>query len=119
MIPWSPIARGFLAGNRPRVEGGLTTRAKTDTYGHGLYNREADYIIVDRVAKLSSRLGCNPAQIALAWMLDKPGITSPVLGASKIKHLEEAVAALNIKLSPEDAAYLEEPYKPHPVLGHS
>ncbi len=119
IIPWSPMARGFLAGNRTRDKGGKTTRSQVDDYAHDMYYQDADFDIVDRVVELAERRGNSPAQIALAWMLHKPGITSPIIGASKMPHLEEAVAALEIDLSEEEITFLEELYTPHPVLGHS
>jgi aryl-alcohol dehydrogenase-like predicted oxidoreductase len=118
IIPWSPMARGFLAGNRTRDKGGETTRSQVDDYAHDMYYQAADFDIVDRVVELAERRGNSPAQIALAWMLHKPGITSPIIGASKMPHLEEAVAALEIDLSEEEITFLEELYTPHPVLGH-
>ena len=119
LIPWSPIARGFLAGKWPQNHDGLTARARSDEYGRQLYTRQNDYDILDRVNATAARLGVTPAQISLAWMLQKPGITSPIIGASKMSHLEEAAAALEIELTSEDSDSLEEPYLPHPVLGHS
>ena len=119
VIPWSPLARGFLAGNRTRDKGGETTRSKSDDFAHRLYYQECDFQVVDRVAELANRRGTRPAQIALAWMLQQPGITAPIIGASKPYHLEDALAALNITLSEEERHYLEEPYQPHPVLGFS
>lgn len=118
VIPWSPLARGFLAGNRTREKSGETTRSRSDAFAHHLYYQDNDFETVDRVIELAKARACTPAQIALAWMLHKPGITSPVMGASKMPHLDEAVAALDIKLSPEDMDYLEGPYRPHPILGH-
>jgi aryl-alcohol dehydrogenase (NADP+) len=118
LIPWSPIARGFLAGKWPRDQEGQTPRARSDTYGRELYSRQNDYDILDQVNTLADRLGVTSSQIALAWMLHKPGITSPIIGASKMSHLEEALAALEIQLSTEDIDFLEQPYLPHPVLGH-
>jgi aryl-alcohol dehydrogenase-like predicted oxidoreductase len=118
LIPWSPLARGFLAGNRTRDTSVGTTRAQTDDYAHRLYYRDDDFAIVDRGVAVAEQHGRSPAQIALAWMLHKPGITSPIIGASKMPHLEEAVAALDIALSEEEIAHLEEPYQPHPILGH-
>ena len=120
LIPWSPLARGFLAGNRQRGESaGPTTRAKSDNFAHDMYYNNTDFDIVDRVVELASQKGVKPAQIALAWLLHRPGVTAPIIGASKMSHLEEAVAALDISLTTEDCQYLEEPYQPHPVLGHS
>jgi aryl-alcohol dehydrogenase-like predicted oxidoreductase len=119
VIPWSPMARGFLAGNRTREGWGPTVRAKTDDYGQNLYYQEADFAIADRVQRLAQARGVTPSQIALAWVLHKPGIAAPIIGASKMPHLEEAVAALEIRLSAEEMSSLEELYQPHRVLGHS
>ena len=123
IIPWSPLARGFLAGNRGRRGGdeksGDTLRARTDDYAHKLYYTPADFEIADRVTELAAKRGIKPTQIALAWILRQPGVTAPIIGASKADHLEDAVAALEIELDDEECAYLEELYQPHPVLGHS
>ena len=119
IIPWSPLARGFLAGNRSRADDGNTVRGKSDTFSHEMYYQESDFEVVDHVVEIAQKHGCTPAQIALAWMLHKPWITAPIIGATKMPHLEQAVGALEIQLSPEDIAYLEEPYQPHPVLGHT
>jgi aryl-alcohol dehydrogenase-like predicted oxidoreductase len=119
VIPWSPLARGFLAGNRSRQAWGETTRAKTDDYAQRMYYQESDFAIVDRVVELAQRRGVNPAQVALAWMLHQPGISAPIIGASKMSHLEQAVAALDISLSEDEQVFLEGPYQPHPVLGHN
>jgi 1-deoxyxylulose-5-phosphate synthase len=117
VIPWSPLARGFLAGNRPRAEEGETTRGKTDASARRLYYQESDYRVVDRVTDLAKKRGISNAQIALAWMLHKPAITSPIIGVTKPHHLEEAVKALDVHLSDDEIKYLEEPYQPHAVLG--
>ncbi|MCA0452427.1 MAG: aldo/keto reductase [Chloroflexi bacterium] len=119
VIPWSPLARGFLAGNRTRDKGGDTTRSKTDDYAHNYYYQQNDFDTLDRVVELAKRLDTKPAQVALAWMLHKPVITAPIIGASKAPHLQDAIEAMAIKLSAEDVAYLEEPYTPHPVFGHA
>ena len=119
VIPWSPLARGFLAGNRTRDKSGETTRSKSDGFAHSLYYRDTDFEVADHAVKLAEQRGARPAQIALAWMLHQPGITAPIIGASKPRHLEDAIAALDIKLSDEERRYLEKPYQPHPVLGHS
>ena len=122
LIPWSPLARGFLAGNRKREQAkkeGETSRSKSDDFAHSMYYKDTDFDVVDRVVELAVKHGVKPAQIALAWMLHKPGITSPIIGASKMYQLEEALAAVDIKLTPEEIAYLEAPYQPHPILGHS
>ena len=117
VIPWSPLARGFLAGNRRKAGYGDTLRAQTDDFAHELYFSDPDFEVADRAANLATRLGVTSAQVALAWMLSKPGITAPIVGASKMSHLDEALGALALRLSSEDVAFLEEPYRPHPVLG--
>jgi aryl-alcohol dehydrogenase-like predicted oxidoreductase len=119
ITPWSPLARGFLAGNRTPDQRGATIRAKTDDYAHEMYYADDDFAVVDRVEEVAEGRGVTPAQIALAWMLHRPGITSPIIGASKMPHLEQAVEAVDIALSEDEIAALEEPYRPHPVLGHS
>jgi aryl-alcohol dehydrogenase-like predicted oxidoreductase len=119
VIPWSPLARGFLTGNRTHVDFGSTTRAKSDDFAHSMYYQETDFEIVDRVVDLAGRRGVTPAQIALAWLLHQDGVTAPIIGASKMPHLEQAVAALEIELSEDERTYLEGLYQPHPVLGHS
>ncbi len=118
VIPWSPLARGFLAGNRTRDKGGETPRSRSDNYAHEMYYSDADWEIVDRVKQLAQAKGVAPAQIALAWLLHKPGVTSPIIGASKMYQLEQAVAAVEIELADEEIALLEEPYQPRRVLGH-
>lgn len=118
VIPWSPLARGFLMGNRRPDRTGETTRARTDGFAHQLYYRESDFAVAGRVGELAQRRGVSPAQIALAWLLHQPAITAPIVGASKMPHLEDAVAALEVRLSDEERAFLQEPYQPHPVLGH-
>lgn len=118
LIPWSPLARGFLAGNRSRDKGGETTRARSDGFAHHMYYHDNDFDTLDRVIELAGKRGVSNAQIALAWMLHKPGITSPIIGASKMPHLDEAIAALDIKLSNDEIEFLEAPYQPHPVFGH-
>lgn len=118
IIPWSPMARGFLAGNRRKEDWGETTRAKNDPYARELYYQDMDFKVVERVTELARRRSVKNAQVALAWILHKPGVTAPIIGASKMPHLEEAVQALDIKLSDEEMRFLEEPYVPHPVLGH-
>lgn len=126
LIPWSPLARGFLAGNRKAndladkgKQQSETTRAKTDAYAHSLYYRDSDFTVVDRLTEIAQARGVKNAQIALAWILSRPGLTAPIIGASKPYQLEDALAALSIQLSAEEIARLEEPYEPHPVLGHS
>ncbi len=119
LVPWSPMARGFFAGNRKRGGGGDTSRANSDPFAKGLYFREEDFTVADCVADVAKERGVSGSQIALAWVLSKPYVISPIIGATKMDHLDQAIAALDIKLSEEEIMKLEEPYKPHPVLGHS
>jgi aryl-alcohol dehydrogenase (NADP+) len=119
VIPWSPLARGFLAGNRRARDFGDTLRAKTDDYAKKLYYQPSDFTVVDRVTGIAQKRGIPNAQVALAWVLQQPGITAPIVGASKMRHLEDAVAALSVKLDEAELQALAEPYQPHPVLGHS
>jgi aryl-alcohol dehydrogenase (NADP+) len=120
LIPWSPMARGFLAGNRTRERQGEseTLRSKTDTYAHRLYYGDQDWTISDRVGEIATKLGVTRSQVALAWVLHKPGVVSPIMGVSKLYQLEEAIGALSVKLEPADIAYLEAPYLPQPVKDH-
>jgi aryl-alcohol dehydrogenase (NADP+) len=118
LIPWSPLARGFLAGNRSK-EGGETTRAKTDDYAKQLYYQDDDFVVAERLSQIAKEHGIPNMQIALAWLLSKPEITAPIIGASKMHHLDEAISALSVKLSEGEIKQLEEPYKPHRILGHS
>ncbi len=119
IIPWSPLARGFIAGNRSRSEKtGETTRAKTD-YAQKMYYQPSDYDVVDSITEVAKQRGVSNAQIALAWLLHQPGVTAPIIGASKMHHLEELVKAIDLELSEDELKRLNEPYKPHPVLGHS
>lgn len=104
LIPWSPLARGFLAGNRSRDGGGETTRAQSDAFAQSWYYRDNDFEIVERVVEVARRLEVKPAQVALAWLLQRPGIVGPIIGASKMQHLEDAVAALEVQLSAVHAA---------------
>jgi 1-deoxyxylulose-5-phosphate synthase len=118
VIPWSPLARGVLAGNRTRGGERRTTRATSDPFGDSLYS-ESDFDVVDRVAEVAAERSVPAAQAALAWLLNKPGVTAPIVGATKPGHLEDALAAVDLSLSDTEVARLEEPYVPHPVLGHS
>jgi 1-deoxyxylulose-5-phosphate synthase len=118
VLPWSPLARGLLAGNRTRDGERLTTRAKTDEFGESLYTPEVDFDVVDRVAKVASARGVSSAQIALAWLLHKPAVTAPIVGATKVEHVEQAILAEDLSLSDEEIARLEEPYVSHAVSGH-
>jgi aryl-alcohol dehydrogenase (NADP+) len=112
LIPWSPLARGFFAKNRTRDGSGETARAKSDAFARELYFR-------DRTNAIAEARGVTGSQIALAWLLNKPHIVSPIIGATKLEHLEEAIAALDIKLSEDEVGRLEDLYKPHLILGHS
>jgi 1-deoxyxylulose-5-phosphate synthase len=118
VLPWSPLARGLLAGNRTREDERLTTRARTDAFGDSLYVPELDFTVVDRAVELASERGVTSAQIALAWLLHKPGVTAPIVGATKVEHVEEAIAAERLSLDAHEIARLEEPYVPHAVSGH-
>jgi aryl-alcohol dehydrogenase-like predicted oxidoreductase len=117
VIPYSPLARGFLAGDRKRGGGGDTVRANSDKLASRFYFADADFAIADRVRDTAKRRGVSRMQIALAWMLSRPGVTSPIIGASKLTHLDEAVDALEVQLTVEECANLEESYQPHPVVG--
>jgi aryl-alcohol dehydrogenase-like predicted oxidoreductase len=119
VIPWSPLARGRLT--RPWEQKGSTERGRKDEFAKKLYGatEESDKLVVERVGQVARKRGVPQAQIALAWALQKPYITSPIIGATKVQHLEDAVAALAVKLSPEEIALMEEPYVPHPVVGFS
>jgi aryl-alcohol dehydrogenase (NADP+) len=119
LIPWSPLARGFLAGNRTPDKSGDTKRAKSDEHAHNMYFSEADFEIVERLKEVADHLEKSPAQIALAWMLHKDGITSPIIGATKMRHMDEAIEAVDIELSDDDITYLEELYQPKPIAGHA
>ena len=119
LIPWSPMARGFFAGNRQRGGGGETARARSDPFADQLYFRDEDFRVADRAWEIAREHQATASQIALAWMLHKPYITAPIIGSSKLDHLNDSIAALEIKLTPEEIKRLEELYLPHPVLGHS
>jgi 1-deoxyxylulose-5-phosphate synthase len=118
IIPWSPLARGLLAGNRNREGARNTTRSDTDGFTDYLYGQPTDFDVVERVAEVAAERRVPPAQIALAWLLGRPGVTAPIVGATKVGHLADALAAEQLELSDDEVARLEEPYVPHPVLGH-
>ena len=118
VIPWSPLARGVLAGNRTRDGERRTPRSETDAFADYLYNQPTDFDVVDRVAELAAERGVPSAQVALAWLLHKQGVTAPIIGATKLSHLADAIAAEQLDLSDNEITRLEEPYVPHPVLGH-
>lgn len=116
VIPWSPLARGFLAGNRTR-EGGDTTRAKADNYARDMYFTEDDFTVAGVAADLARERGILPAQLACAWVLQAQGVTAPIVGTTKVEQLKQLIAAVEIKLTPQEIARLEAPYRPHRVLG--
>ena len=118
VLPWSPLARGLLTGTRTREGERLTTRAQTDAFGDSLYTPEVDFAVVDRAAEVAKARGVSSGQIALAWLLHKPGVTAPIVGATKVEHLDDAIAAEGLSLEPDEIARLEEPYVPHAVSGH-
>ena len=118
LIPWSPLARGFLTGTRNR-ESGSTQRSQVDSFAKDMYYREDDFAVADAVAGVAQRRGVTPAQVACAWVLQAPGVTAPIIGATKPRHLKELIAAVDLKLSTEEIAEVEKPYKPHPILGHA
>ncbi|HEY2356013.1 MAG TPA: aldo/keto reductase, partial [Phenylobacterium sp.] len=119
VIPWSPLARGFLAGGRAQPKEGNTERARTDEFSPRLYFREADHKVVDAVTEVAKARGLSNMQVALAWVLKNPAITAPIVGASKLGHIEDAVSALDVKLADDEVAKLEAAYQPKPVLDHA
>jgi aryl-alcohol dehydrogenase-like predicted oxidoreductase len=118
VIPWSPLARGLLAGTRTRDGERRTTRSNSDAFGDSLYDSPSDFDVVERVAEVAAKRGVPSAQVALAWLLHRPGVTAPIVGATKLSHLEDALAAEELELSEDEMRRLEEPYQPHPVRGH-
>jgi aryl-alcohol dehydrogenase-like predicted oxidoreductase len=118
VIPWSPLARGVLAGNRTRSGERRTTRAGSDPFSDSLYALPGDFDVVDRADEVAAARGVPTAQVALAWLLQRPGVTAPIIGATRLGHLTDALAAEELELSAEEVRRLEEPYVPHPVLGH-
>jgi 1-deoxyxylulose-5-phosphate synthase len=117
VVPWSPLARGLLAGTRTREGERLTTRARSDPFGDNLYTPEMDFAVIDRASEVAAERRVPTAQVALAWLLHKPGVTAPIVGATKAEHLDDALAAEELALSDEEIARLEEPYVPHKVSG--
>ncbi len=116
LIPWSPQARGFLAGTRTRDKGGQTARSKSDSIAQDMYFSDSDFDVLEAAQAVAKEKGVSSAQIALAWLMHNPAVSAPIVGATKMKHLEEAIAAVDVELSDEDIARLEEPYVTHPVL---
>jgi aryl-alcohol dehydrogenase (NADP+) len=119
VIPFSPLARGFVAGNRRKEDYGETVRAKTDEFSRRQYYNPQDFAIVDRITEVARKRGVNNAQIALAWVLQQPGVTAPIIGASKMSHLDDAVAALSIKLDDAELKLLAEHYRPRQIMAHT
>jgi aryl-alcohol dehydrogenase-like predicted oxidoreductase len=117
LIPWSPLARGFLTGSR-RPDGGYTSRAHADTFAREMYFTEADFAVAEAVARVAEPRGVSMAQVACAWVLHAPGVTAPIIGATKAHQLKELIAAVDLKLSAEEITALEKPYLPHRILGH-
>ena len=117
ITPWSPLARGFVIGNRTRDKKGETARSRSDGFAHQLYYRDSDFAVADRVGEVAARTGLSRANVALGWMLGKPYITSPIIGATKLQHIEDAAAAVAVKLTAADVKALEEGYQPKPVAG--
>jgi aryl-alcohol dehydrogenase-like predicted oxidoreductase len=118
VISWSPLARGVLAGNRTRSGERHTTRASSDPFSDSLYSSPSDFDVVERVAQVAAERGVPPAQVALAWLLQRPGVSAPIIGATKLGHLDDALAAEQLELTADEIRLLEELYVPHPVLGH-
>jgi len=118
LIPWSPLARGFLTKNRPKGTDGATVRGKNDGFAQSMYKEAADYEVVDQVSAIAERRGISNAQVALAWLWHQPGVTSPIVGATKLEHIDDAVKASTLTLTREELEALGKPYVPHPVLGH-
>jgi aryl-alcohol dehydrogenase-like predicted oxidoreductase len=117
-IPWSPLARGMLAGNRTRDGGRHTTRSSTDPFTDYLYEQPTDFDVVDAAQAVADARGVPTAQVGLAWLLSRPGVSAPIVGSTKLGHLQDALAAETLTLSDDEVAALEKPYVPHPVLGH-
>ena len=118
LIPWSPLARGFLTGTRRR-DGGSTTRSEVDSFAKEMYYSEDDFKVADAVAEVAKNRGVSPAQVALAWVLQAPGITAPIVGATRTHQLNDLIGAIDFKLTAHEVAALEKPYRPHAILGHA
>ncbi len=119
VLPWSPLARGLLAGNRTRDGEKLTTRARTDAFGDSLYKPELDFDVIDRADEVAAARGVPTGQMALAWLLQRRGVTAPIVGATRLQHLEDALEAEQLTLSADEIERLEEPYVPHAIAGHA
>jgi len=119
VLPYSPLARGVLAGNRTRQGERRTVRASSDPLSDERYRTADDFLVADRAADVAAERGVPAAQVALAWLLTRPGVTAPIVGATRLGHVADALAAAQLTLTSEEVRRLEEPYVPHPVLGHS
>jgi aryl-alcohol dehydrogenase (NADP+) len=119
LVPWSPLARGFLSGSRTRESPRPTGRAQNDEFADNLYFKEADFRVLDALRAVAQERGVAPAQVALAWLLACPGVDAPIVGATKVAHLRELVKAVDLSLDDGERQRLEAPYEPHPVLGHT
>jgi 1-deoxyxylulose-5-phosphate synthase len=119
LIPWSPLARGFLTGSRTRETPRETARAQADPFADEMYFNDDDFRVLDAVLEISRERGVKPAQVALAWLLSVPGMTAPIIGATRIEHLDDAISGVELKLTAEEIVRLEAPYRPHPILGHA
>ena len=119
VVPWSPLARGFLTGSRARGGDQQTLRSKNDGFADQMYFEEADFKVLDVVMELAAEKSAKPAQIAMAWLLSVPGVAAPIVGATKVDYIDDAVGALDVELTDEDIVRLEAPYLPHPILGHA
>lgn len=120
VIPWSPLARGLLAGTRKGIEDrAATKRAESDDFAIELYDQPGDWDVVDANLQVARARGVEPAEVALAWLLSKPAVTAPIVGATKLSHLEAAIRAVDLALTPEEVKALEAAYKPHPIRGYS
>ena len=117
-LPWSPLARGFLAGNRARRGDGVTARSKVDKFADSMYFGDNDFEVLGRVKSVAKARGVKPVQAALAWLLQKDAVVAPIIGASKVEYVDDAVATLDIELTQQEVQQIEELYKPHPILGH-
>ena len=117
VIPWSPLARGLLAGTRTKLGDDSTTRSASDGFAELLYDEPSDWHVVDAVKAVAAERGDSPAQVALAWLMGRPTVVAPIIGATKLRHLSDAIAAVDIDLSEEEIARLEAPYRPHDVKG--
>lgn len=118
VLPWSPLARGFLTGSRTRETPRATPRAQSDEFADRMYFQEQDYLVLDALREVSVARGAQPAQVALAWLLSMPGVSAPILGATKVQHITDAAGAVEMTLSAEEISRLEAPYTPHKILGH-